>query len=89
MKIRHTALSLLTGIALAGGAYFATAAPAGAVVQAGAVVHPSYEEWTPGKYYQPPFCRIIYGGVEYECTAAHMAWPGFEPPNVPALWRRV
>ncbi|MFI0422007.1 carbohydrate-binding protein [Spongiactinospora sp. 9N601] len=83
MKIRHTAISLLTGLALAGGAYVATAAPAGAAV------HASYEEWTPGKHYKPPFCRIVYGGVEYECVVEHTAWPGFEPPNVPALWRRV
>ncbi|PZG51085.1 hypothetical protein C1I98_09065 [Spongiactinospora gelatinilytica] len=89
MKIRHTAISLLTGIALAGGAYVATAAPAGAFVQTGAVVHASYGEWTPGKHYKPPFCRIVYGGVEHVCVVEHTAWPGFEPSNVPALWRRV
>lgn len=27
------------------------------------------------------------GGTEYECLQAHTALTGWEPPNVPALWR--
>ena len=30
-----------------------------------------------------------YNGVTYQCRQAHTAIPGWEPPNVPALWLRV
>ncbi|MFG2036761.1 lytic polysaccharide monooxygenase [Dactylosporangium sp. NPDC048998] len=33
--------------------------------------------------------RVTYNGVTYECRQAHTAIPGWEPPNVPALWLRV
>ena len=33
--------------------------------------------------------RVTYGGIEYACRQAHTALPGWEPPNVPALWLRV
>ncbi|PBC66190.1 protocatechuate 3,4-dioxygenase beta subunit [Streptomyces sp. TLI_235] len=32
---------------------------------------------------------VTYGGVGYVCVQAHTAFAGWEPPNVPALWRRV
>ncbi|MFK8911569.1 carbohydrate-binding protein, partial [Streptomyces sp. YS-3] len=31
--------------------------------------------------------RVAYGGRGYVCLQAHTAQPGWEPPNVPALWR--
>ncbi len=31
--------------------------------------------------------RVTYGGTGYSCLQAHLAQPGWEPPNVPALWR--
>ncbi|MFC0844548.1 MULTISPECIES: dioxygenase family protein [Streptomyces] len=31
--------------------------------------------------------RVDYGGRPYVCLQAHTAQPGWEPPNVPALWR--
>ncbi|MEV0313396.1 glycosyl hydrolase family 18 protein [Nonomuraea fuscirosea] len=31
--------------------------------------------------------RVTYNGVEYECVQSHTSQPGWEPPNVPALWR--
>ncbi|NJP97441.1 chitinase, partial [Nonomuraea sp. FMUSA5-5] len=31
--------------------------------------------------------RVTYNGVEYECVQAHTSQPGWEPPNVPALWK--
>ncbi|MEV6210071.1 carbohydrate-binding protein [Kitasatospora sp. NPDC051914] len=31
---------------------------------------------------------VTYGGLGYTCIQAHTAFAGWEPPNVPALWRR-
>ncbi|MFC7601050.1 carbohydrate-binding protein [Streptosporangium amethystogenes subsp. fukuiense] len=33
--------------------------------------------------------QVTYGGVTYRCLQGHTAYAGWEPPNVPALWRRV
>jgi predicted carbohydrate-binding protein with CBM5 and CBM33 domain len=33
--------------------------------------------------------RVTYGGQTYQCRQAHTALPGWEPPNVPALWQPV
>ncbi|MER7004039.1 lytic polysaccharide monooxygenase [Dactylosporangium sp. NPDC000555] len=33
--------------------------------------------------------RVTYNGVTYQCLQAHTAIPGWEPPNVQALWKRV
>ncbi|MGW9438935.1 dioxygenase family protein [Streptomyces sp. NPDC055607] len=30
---------------------------------------------------------VTYGGLGYVCLQAHTAQPGWQPPNVPALWR--
>ncbi|MFE9749224.1 carbohydrate-binding protein [Saccharothrix saharensis] len=30
---------------------------------------------------------VTYNGVGYVCLQGHLAQPGWEPPNVPALWR--
>ncbi|WP_432125331.1 carbohydrate-binding protein [Streptomyces sp. bgisy082] len=30
---------------------------------------------------------VTYGGTGYVCLQAHTAQPGWQPPNVPALWR--
>ena len=32
---------------------------------------------------------VTYGGVSYRCLQSHTSLPGWEPPNVPALWQRV
>ncbi|WP_196468659.1 M20/M25/M40 family metallo-hydrolase [Planomonospora sp. ID91781] len=32
---------------------------------------------------------VTYDGVSYRCLQAHTSLPGWEPPNVPALWQRV
>ncbi|MEV6805329.1 M28 family peptidase [Streptomyces sp. NPDC051132] len=32
---------------------------------------------------------VTYDGVSYRCLQGHTAYPGWEPPNVPALWERV
>lgn len=32
---------------------------------------------------------VSYNGVNYRCIQAHTSLPGWEPPNVPALWQPV
>ncbi|MEU0450332.1 M20/M25/M40 family metallo-hydrolase [Streptomyces tendae] len=32
---------------------------------------------------------VSYDGVSYRCIQGHTAYPGWEPPNVPALWQRL
>ncbi|WP_433256808.1 lytic polysaccharide monooxygenase [Streptosporangium sp. CA-135522] len=44
--------------------------------------------WTTGTAYQPG-AVVTYGGASYRCIQAHTAIPGWEPPNVPALWQRL
>ncbi|MFE7414952.1 M20/M25/M40 family metallo-hydrolase [Streptomyces laurentii] len=32
---------------------------------------------------------VTYNGVRYRCLQGHTAYPGWEPPNVPALWQTI
>jgi hypothetical protein len=32
---------------------------------------------------------VTYQGVSYRCLQSHTSLPGWEPPNVPALWARA
>ena len=49
---------------------------------------PSSGTWAAGTTYQIGN-RVTYNGVNYECQLAHTALAGWEPPNTPALWRRL
>ncbi|MER6167459.1 carbohydrate-binding protein [Streptomyces violaceorubidus] len=42
--------------------------------------------WTSGRAYTAGD-RVTYGGRSYRCLQAHTSMSGWEPPNVPALWR--
>ena len=44
--------------------------------------------WAAGTTYQIGN-RVTYNAVNYECQQAHTAITGWEPPNTPALWRRL
>ncbi|MFD0316710.1 carbohydrate-binding protein [Streptomyces flavalbus] len=44
--------------------------------------------WAVGTVYQPGD-TVTYGGATYRCLQGHQAQPGWEPPNVPALWQRA
>ncbi|WP_107474310.1 carbohydrate-binding protein [Streptomyces sp. NRRL S-340] len=44
--------------------------------------------WAAGTVYQPGD-TVTYGGATYRCLQGHQAQPGWEPPNVPALWSRA
>lgn len=41
--------------------------------------------WTAYQFYNTGDV-VTYGGRSYRCNIAHTAYPGWEPPNVPALW---
>ncbi|WP_328610241.1 dioxygenase [Amycolatopsis sp. NBC_00345] len=47
---------------------------------------PGGTTWALGTAY-PAGTRVTHGGKGYVCLQAHTAQPGWEPPNVPALWR--
>lgn len=44
--------------------------------------------WAAGTAYRAGD-RVTYNGSTYECLQPHTALTGWEPPNVPALWRKV
>ncbi|MEV8630870.1 lytic polysaccharide monooxygenase [Streptosporangium sp. NPDC051023] len=44
--------------------------------------------WTAGTVYQAG-AQVLYSGATYKCLQTHTALPGWEPPNVPALWARA
>ncbi|MEA5358613.1 dioxygenase [Amycolatopsis sp., V23-08] len=47
---------------------------------------PGGTTWAAGTAYAAG-ARVTYGGRDYVCLQGHTAQPGWEPPNVPALWR--
>ncbi|MGW0436697.1 lytic polysaccharide monooxygenase [Micromonospora sp. NPDC003197] len=49
---------------------------------------PTGGTWTAGTAYQIGGV-VTYGGATFRCRQAHTAIPGWEPPNVPALWQQV
>ncbi|HWG98546.1 MAG TPA: trypsin-like serine protease [Pilimelia sp.] len=49
---------------------------------------PGGTTWAPYTYYAAG-TTVTYNGVTYRCIQSHTAYPGWEPPNVPALWARV
>ncbi|MDG6103195.1 dioxygenase [Dactylosporangium aurantiacum] len=44
--------------------------------------------WAVGQVYAVG-AQVTYGGAAYRCLQGHTAQPGWEPPNVPALWQRL
>ncbi|MEV7008855.1 lytic polysaccharide monooxygenase [Streptosporangium sp. NPDC051022] len=44
--------------------------------------------WTAGTVYTAG-AQVTYSGATYQCLQQHTALPGWEPPNVPALWKRL
>ncbi|MER6942387.1 carbohydrate-binding protein [Nonomuraea sp. NPDC000554] len=84
MRFRRKILALLAALALAGAGLATTVQSAyGAVQQVAA--YPAWAAWTPYAI----GARVTYNGVDYECIQAHTSQPGWEPPNVPALWKVV
>ena len=46
------------------------------------------EEWQPWTAYAIDGV-VSYDGTLYKCRQAHTSQPGWEPPNVPALWETI
>ncbi|WP_405679312.1 alpha-lytic protease prodomain-containing protein [Streptomyces sp. NBC_01511] len=44
--------------------------------------------WAAGTVYAAG-AQVTYGGATYRCLQPHQAQPGWQPPNVPALWQQV
>ncbi|WP_030511676.1 carbohydrate-binding protein [Microbispora rosea] len=83
----RTALALLASLLLAvAGLVAGTAASASAAPNS--VVMLAYPAWAPNTWYAIG-ARVTYNGVDYECIQAHTSLTGWEPPNVPALWKQV
>jgi predicted carbohydrate-binding protein with CBM5 and CBM33 domain len=49
---------------------------------------PASGTWTAGTFYAVGSV-VTYAGKSYKCIQQHTALPGWEPPNVPALWSPV
>ncbi|MEV4088611.1 carbohydrate-binding protein, partial [Nonomuraea fuscirosea] len=86
MRLRSRLTALATGLALAlTGAGLASGAPAayGDTAQ----VQQLAAAWAPWTSYATG-AVVTYNGVDYVCLQAHTSQPGWEPPNVPALWKQ-
>ncbi|KAB8197031.1 chitinase [Nonomuraea phyllanthi] len=82
MRLRSKVLALVAGLALAlTGAGLTAAAPA-----ASAAVQQLAAAWAPWTSYATG-AVVTYNGVDYVCLQGHTSQPGWEPPNVPALWK--
>ncbi|MFI6294566.1 carbohydrate-binding protein, partial [Nonomuraea sp. NPDC050790] len=82
MKHRK-ALAVLAALLLPLGA--AVVAPPMAY-SASSTTQVAFAEWAPWTAYTTG-TRVTYNGVEYECRQSHTSQPGWEPPNVGALWK--
>jgi chitinase len=49
---------------------------------AGSTTWAAYTAYTVGQL-------VTYAGVSYRCLQSHTSLPGWEPPNVGALWQRI
>lgn len=47
---------------------------------------PEVPAWAPGVPYTAGHL-VTHDGTAYRCVQAHTSQPGWEPPNVPALWQ--
>ncbi|MGR6922250.1 glycosyl hydrolase family 18 protein [[Actinomadura] parvosata] len=83
--MRHTILSkVLAGLAAV--TLPLTAAVAAPPPASASAVRLAAADWAAWTAYAAG-ARVTYNGVEYECVQAHTSQPGWEPPNVPALWK--
>ncbi|GII82262.1 hypothetical protein Ssi03_02520 [Sphaerisporangium siamense] len=82
MRFRVLILALL--------AVFMTGVSVPALAQAGAArqanVQAAAAAWAPYTAYTAGTV-VSYNGVDYQCLQSHTSLPGWEPSNVPALWK--
>ncbi|ETK31879.1 glycosyl hydrolase family 18 protein, partial [Microbispora sp. ATCC PTA-5024] len=77
--------SLLAGAALLAPLALGTAGASATAPRAGLVAM-AYAAWAPNTSYAVG-ARVTYSGKDYEAIQAHTSLVGWEPPNVPALWK--
>ncbi|WP_250574937.1 glycosyl hydrolase family 18 protein [Nonomuraea sediminis] len=73
--------SLLLALLVPGSAHAAT--PRGTEVARTLAAVAAWQPWTA----YATGAHVTYNGTEYECIQGHTSQPGWEPPNVPALWK--
>ncbi|WP_055479670.1 carbohydrate-binding protein [Sphaerimonospora mesophila] len=86
MRLSRKMTATLAAVALSVTGLAVTAPVAYGQVTAGAstaLAAPAWAAWTAYKTGD----RVTYNGVEYECIQGHTSLPGWEPSNVPALWK--
>ncbi len=95
MRVSRTiaGLGLAAAVAAAGAtAFIAAPAEAGTVPHAGrgnlsAAATCRQQSFLEGTHLSAVGAEVTYGGHTYVCIQAHTSLPGWEPPNVPSLWR--
>ncbi|WP_370023130.1 glycosyl hydrolase family 18 protein [Planotetraspora sp. GP83] len=80
--------SLVAGAALLAPLALGTASASTAAAPQSQLVALAYAAWAPNTSYAIG-ARVTYNGADYECIQAHTSLTGWEPPNVPALWKPV
>ncbi|WP_049572203.1 carbohydrate-binding protein [Nonomuraea sp. SBT364] len=80
MRIRRLSAALLTSLALTASG-LATVTPA--AYGAASAAYPAWAAWTS----YTAGTRVTHNGADYEAVQSHTSQPGWEPPNVPALWK--
>ncbi|ACZ84906.1 fibronectin type III domain-containing protein [Streptosporangium roseum] len=81
MRLRRMAFAVLAALAVT---FTGLTAVANAAPQAAAVfAAPQWQAWTA----YATGAQVTYNGVDYECIQGHTSLPGWEPSNVPALWK--
>jgi chitodextrinase len=89
MRLRRTSLALLAAVATASAGLTAAAATANAApANTAASTVSAAAQWQAWTAYATG-ARVTYNGADYEAVQGHTSQPGWEPPNVPALWKRV
>ncbi|WP_157250003.1 M28 family peptidase [Nonomuraea typhae] len=87
-----SAVSIATTSGVASGSYPITISGDGTNVDRSATftltVGSTGTEWAPYTSYTAG-TTVSYQGTNYRCLQSHTSLPGWEPPNVPALWQRV
>ncbi|MEU6999991.1 glycosyl hydrolase family 18 protein [Nonomuraea sp. NPDC046570] len=84
--MRHTILSKALAVVAALVLPLTAAVVASPGAYGAATSSAAFAAWAPNTAYTVG-TRVTYNGVEYECRQSHTSLTGWEPPNVPALWK--
>ncbi|MFB9203873.1 fibronectin type III domain-containing protein [Nonomuraea spiralis] len=85
MRLRRKLIASMAGMAIAlTGAGLATGVP---MAYGAAAQQQLAAAWAPWTAYATG-ASVTYNGVDYVAIQGHTSQPGWEPPNVPALWKQ-